>query len=93
MEFRSQGKEEEEDFEELKIETFEPALMNDNIRMQTLKKPTKGKEELYNPGLIEELEEVFQSAHDVFVSTLMGPKRQKSKQLMLYEEVKNDGEV
>jgi hypothetical protein len=76
MEFGSQGKEEKEDFEELKIEKFEPALMNDNIIMQMLRKPTKEKEEMYNPSLIEELEEVFHSAHDVFVSTLMGPKRQ-----------------
>ena len=66
--FLKPSSEEKKDFEDLKIETYE---QEGNERDLTLKKKKKG---MYDPNLVDELEEVFQSAHENFVSTFRGPR-------------------
>jgi hypothetical protein len=63
------------------VETYE---QNENERDLTLKK-TKPKKGMYDPNLVDELEEVFQSAHENFMSTFKGPR---AKRLPIKEEEK-----
>lgn len=63
------GLEFEGEYEELKIENYD---QNPNHQERDIIAKKGNKQELYDPNLIEELEEVFQSAHDHFVSTFLG---------------------
>ena len=63
-----ESKEGEEHFEDLKIETLEIQDEGSSIRDRVMKK-NKKKNNLNDPALIEELEEVFQSAHETFLNT------------------------
>ena len=97
----------EEDYEELKVESME-VKGGDDLRGDVFKKGKKsnkagGGRDMNAPELIEELEEFFQSAHDHFVST-MGDKRpttkavpfkratEKNNNRMLIEEEKKEEE-
>lgn len=51
-----------ENYEELKIETCE--AIDTSSKTQQKKAKEAGADKMYDPELIEELEEVFQSAHD-----------------------------
>ena len=64
LEFPIDGDQQLDQYEELKVETFDIGADSNlgNIR-QTKKKAAAGNK-MYDPELIEELEEVFQSAHD-----------------------------
>ena len=57
-----------EDYEEVKVENCEAI---DTTNKMSKNKANKGAEKMYDPELIEELEEVFQSAHDQYVATIL----------------------
>ena len=57
-----------EEYEELKIENCEAI---DTTNKMSKKKANEGAMKMYDPELIEELEEVFQSAHDQYVATML----------------------
>ena len=64
-----------EDYEEVKVENCE-AIETANSKQRS----KEGAEKMYDPELIEELEEVFQSAHDQLVATM---HRGTAKSLMI----------
>lgn len=57
-----------EEYEEVKVENCEAI---DTTNKMNKKNANKGTEKMYDPELIEELEEVFQSAHDQYVATIL----------------------
>jgi len=64
LEFADNGGQQMQQYEELKVETYDdPAGSNpENIRPRKNKAGAGNR--MHDPELIEELEEVFQSAHD-----------------------------
>ena len=66
-----------EDYEEVKVENCEAIDTSSKVR-QKKPKPRGGAEKMYDPELIEELETVFQSAHDQFMaSAIRGSPKSK----------------
>ena len=56
------------DYEEVKVENCEAI---DTTNKMSKNKANEGAMKMYDPELIEELEEVFQSAHDQYVATML----------------------
>lgn len=92
QEFEGQFEFEQEQFEDLQVETYEQAEGMNERELAFKKK--KSKQDMYDPDLVEELEEVFQSAHENFVSTFMSPKKllSQNRKPNLIEEEETKGE-
>jgi oxysterol-binding protein 1 len=75
-----------EEFEELKVETYNH---QEDLRFTKYKNGNKNDfqvRDLNDPELIEELDDIFQSAHDDFVSTFLAGRQTKKKLEVTFEE-------
>ena len=72
--------EESKEYEDIKVESDDPMNKHSNM---------------YDPELVEELDEVFKSAHDLIMSTMpqSGPKESKKKQRLIIEEEEKGLEI
>ena len=64
LEFADNGVQQMQQYEELKIETYDDPTCSNPENIRSKKKKAAAGNKMYDPELIEELEEVFQSAHD-----------------------------
>ena len=72
FEFGNEGDQQMEQYEELKVETYDFGKDGNSENIRHKKKKATAGNKMYDPELVEELEEVFQSAHDQYVATFLG---------------------